>query len=341
MSLIYYIAVSLLLGNYLTKAEIIDISDLSSLESVVDEEVVTEEVKPTRIQESSESSAEEIIDILQPNDEPPEPYAGCGYSNSNSNSSRANEHDTQFSEYAWMVAIYDKKEFIGAGSLIAPNIVLTAAHIIKDHENRNLRIVAGEWDIEKKNESLPELTRAVSKSFLHEQFWTATLQNNIALLVLNMSYSSQPNIRTICLPSPGMQFDLTACKTTAWQQLKEDNYMPTGILQQTDFAMLSKSACSQRLPLTYLNAEKQLDERHLCALNNDQIDSCVSNGGEALLCPMQAAPNRYVQAGILIAGIRCGHGEKYPALFVNTAEFMPWIFSKLGPLNIDLNYYQA
>lgn len=80
--------------------------------------------------------------------------------------SDATQKESQFGEFPWMVALLevksqlngdeietDRKYFCG-GSLIEPNVVITAAHCVSKKRETDLIVRAGEWDSKTTNEVL-------------------------------------------------------------------------------------------------------------------------------------------------------------------------------------------
>lgn len=226
-----------------------------------------------------------------------------------------------------MVEIRDNNVLIGGGSLIAPDIVLTLARLFHNSTMDNLRVVAGEWDTESEQEVLPHLSRSVASIIKHPEFDGRS--NDIALVVLRIGFSSQPNIRTICLPTPVTVIDHGVCLSAAWTN--KGNGKPT----KSQFQIQTQNVCELRL-----HSVVRSNPTTLCAIpieDSTSIRSVVVNSGAALVCPMKGNPNRYTQTGIVI-GIFNEPGLE-SAVFVNVTQFMPWIFKNLGPLNTDLKYY--
>lgn len=58
--------------------------------------------------------------------------------------------------------------YVGGGSLIHPNVVLTAAHYVAT--NNSFRIRAGEWDTQTTKEIYPHQERVVDSKEIHANF---------------------------------------------------------------------------------------------------------------------------------------------------------------------------
>lgn len=80
-----------------------------------------------------------------------------------------------------MVAILKEEEVLKqilnvyqcGGSLIAPNVVLTAAHCVNTFadEPQKLKIRVGEWDTQTKNEVYPHQDRNVLEVICHKEYY--------------------------------------------------------------------------------------------------------------------------------------------------------------------------
>lgn len=236
---------------------------------------------------------------------------------------KTSEDETQFAEFPWMVAILNTT-FTAAGSLIAPNIVLTVANPFRNLTADTLTVVAGEWDLKNEDEIVPHINRSVESIIIHEKF--DGFVYNIALLVLKVSFGRQPNIGNVCLPTQGATFDISKCLSTAWS-----NY--EGKPKKIYFEPKSREECARSLPKFYKNDDGNIDPSLSCTSLLKTISANGLNSGAALVCPMHGEPRRYTLAGITLGYV----GREY--IFVNMTHLMPWIYRNLGPRRTPLNYY--
>jgi len=98
------------------------------------------------------------------------------------------ESFTNPGEWPWAVLIYDGDKYIGAGALIDNNVVVTAAHKVRDYTSSgSLSVILGDWNPNTRDEKeeYPELRMTVDCVRLHpEADLDNTLANNVAVLRL-------------------------------------------------------------------------------------------------------------------------------------------------------------
>ncbi|XP_034472516.1 phenoloxidase-activating factor 2-like [Drosophila innubila] len=249
--------------------------------------------------------------------------------------------EAEFGEYPWMVAIMlasdEEPEYIGGGSILAPNVVLTSAHKVQKCNPDELVIRAGDWDLKTNLEIYPHVDRSVKQMILHDRFSRDSRQYNIALLVLTMSFSSNPHIAPICLPSSSDSFHYSDCIVTGWGKRSQNSSDYPHILKEITVPFLPRKTCNDQLRKP-LGSNFVLDETSVCAGGERGVDSCLGDGGSPLVCPIKGHPNRYYQVGIVAWGLGCGK-ENVPAVYTNVPYLYPWIIQELKKLNVDSRYY--
>ncbi|XP_013113565.1 phenoloxidase-activating factor 2 isoform X2 [Stomoxys calcitrans] len=276
---------------------------------------------------------------------PPVLHGGCGWRNKDGVGYRVigdNDHESQFGEFPWMVAILRTEDAAGeiihlydcGGSLIAANVVLTASHCVINREANQLVVRGGEWDTQNTNEILPHVDKRVREIIRHEKYNKGALYNDVALLILEDPFNWQENIRPICLPEPNTNFDRSRCYATGWGK---DKFSRDGeyqvILKKIDLPIVPQDTCQQQLRQTRLGLYFNLHESFVCAGGEKGKDTCKGDGGSPLVCPVPGSPDRFYQVGIVAWGVGCAE-ENIPGVYANIPHLRPWISEKLSARGI-------
>ncbi|KAM8716513.1 hypothetical protein ACLKA7_003395 [Drosophila subpalustris] len=280
--------------------------------------------------------------ITEPSQKP-DPNLKCGLRNTNQGAGDQ-EKLANFSEFPWVVAIFantenTEKRFIGGGSILTPNMVLTAAHIVCINRTSELIVRAGEWDTQTESEPYPHQERDVLERICHENFNSGNLHNDIAVLNLRSELYLNHHIMPICLPRAFEYPVVERCLVAGWG--KETFMEPAparNILRKVDLPILNHSICQQQLRKTRLSKYFDLHESFTCAGGEKDLDSCTGDGGSPLFCPIVDHPGQYFQLGIVAWGLSC-NTENVPAVYANVLHLLPWIHNILSSLSANPNYY--
>merc|ERR1711936_1166765 len=153
----------------------------------------------------------------------------CGRRNNNGLGVRIqgfSESESQFGEWPHMCAILhstpleEEAGYAGepetvnlyqcGGSLIAPGVVLTAAHCVDKFRQSagELKVRCGEWDTQHETEPKPHQDRQVEVLEIHPEFEARNLRNDFAVLFTTEEFVLDSHIDTACLPQPGGKFKL-------------------------------------------------------------------------------------------------------------------------------------
>merc|ERR1712001_561198 len=281
---------------------------------------------------------------------PPPPkvkyFPQCGRRNNNGLGVRIqgfSESESQFGEWPHMCAVLHEKPleqeggysgepqtvnlYQCGGSLIAPGVILTAAHCVVrfQQEPTKLKIRCGEWDTQNQTEPRPHQDRYVQNLDIHPEFNPRNLANDWAVLYTAQNFDLQAHIDTVCLPQPEELFDFQTCFATGWGK---DEFGAAGnyqvVLKEIDLPVVGHDQCEASLRTTRLGKRFQLDDSFICAGGVDGKDTCKGDGGSPLVCQSKFDPTSYVQAGIVAWGIGCGE-DNTPGVYASVSKGVCWI----------------
>lgn len=231
-------------------------------------------------------------------------------------------------QFPWIVALLESRHFLGGGSLVTENCVLTAAHLLLNKSEENILVRAGAWDLTVNEWPIAE-SRSVARIILHSEFSRYTGANNVALIVLKSSFQAKPHIGFICQPRPGMIFDHHRCVVSGWGKVtnRDTGFSPR--LKRISLPIVDRATCQARLRRTRLGKDYQLHTSLICAGGETNMDACEGNGGSPLMCPIAGQPTQYELAGIVNGGVGCGDRD-VPGLYTSVPEMKPWIDNQLN-----------
>jgi len=248
---------------------------------------------------------------------------------------------TQFAEWPHMCAILRKSQqngreinlYVGGASLIAPGILLTAAHVFKTPGSpeivdfSKIKVRCGEWDTQQQIEPQKHVDRFAKHISFHPSFDSKNLQNDFALIHVQDEFPLTQHINTMCLPDPiydDDSYDHSDCFATGWGK---DKFGSDGeyqvILKQVQMDVVRHDQCEDKFQESRLGRNFKLDDSFICAGGQPGKDTCKGDGGGPLVCPSKSNPGQYEQAGIVAWGLGCG--SETPGVYADVTKALRFI----------------
>ncbi|XP_033151476.1 phenoloxidase-activating factor 2 [Drosophila mauritiana] len=259
---------------------------------------------------------------------------GCGMSNANGllMIEGITTDQARPAQYPWVVALVHNGMYLGGGSLIQPNVVLTAAHRLSSVES-GLAVRAGDWDLASDLETFSSELREVTRVVIHEGFNFTLGANNLALLFLKSPFKLSDHIRTICLPTQNKSFEGRRCTVAGWGKMRFEDQRYSTVMKKVELPVVNRTVCENLLRSTRMGVNYQLPENIICAGGEMRRDACTGDGGSALFCSIGGENSGvYEQAGIVSWGIGCGQ-QSIPATYTEVSKFTNWIAEKVLPFD--------
>lgn len=221
--------------------------------------------------------------------------------------------------------------YVCVGSLVAPNLVLIAAHDVEELNETDLLVRAGEWNMQIGSEPEPHVERNVKTIVIHDNYDNSSKQFDIALLILNRSFELGPLISTINLPSADMNFDYSRCIVAGWGKRRQTDEDSSAILKKLDVSVVQRETCQNQLQ-EFLNLSYfELHSSFICAAG-DVENPCDGDAGAPLMCPVVGSSNHYELMGVLSSTSECST-RNAPAVYINVPMVQSWITTNLIKAN--------
>jgi len=231
------------------------------------------------------------------------------------------EKSTSFGEWPFVCLLYQNDNLLGGASLIAPGVVLTAAHKIEDADYNDIRVVCGDWDIEKDGPELyPHQERSAASLSIHPQYNKKNFENNLALVHLSEDFVLDKHLDTICLGTEEFGREenhlQSGCVVMGWgsraelDPSKKERGFQSILEAASNVPIVPNDQCETKVRSYPGYGTYKLHDTLLCAGGENDVDSCEGDGGGPLACPHPTEKDRFVLAGVTTAGLGPGCGVK-------------------------------
>jgi len=220
-------------------------------------------------------------------------------------------------ELPYQVGLYRSSgSFFCGGSLIANDVVLTAAHCTNNQAANSIEVRLG--DHQRNSNSGNEVSRTPTQNIVHENYAPLAIDNDVALLVIpSVSYNNY--INSVCQPgrSNGDDYAGEDGLISGWGTTSEGG-ATSQVLRAVCAEILTNDACKA----TGYNPNGITDAM-ICAgdIANGGVDACQGDSGG----PMAVNNNGAMEVvGITSWGNGCAR-PNYPGVYSNVPYLKSWI----------------
>ncbi|KAM5282533.1 transmembrane protease serine 11B-like [Hipposideros larvatus] len=229
-----------------------------------------------------------------------------------------NGKNTLAGAWPWQASMQWKGQPSCGASLISSRWLLSAAHCFVTKNNSEDWTVNFGTIVNK-----PYMTRKVQNIIYHENYSTAGVHDDIALVQLTEEVSFTKYVRRICLPEAKMKLsENDSVVVTGWGTLSMNGPVPK-ILQQAFVKIIDNKVCNAPYALS-----GWVTENMLCAgFMSGEADACQNDSGGPLA--YADSRNTWHLVGIVSWGDGCAKKNK-PGVYTRVTAYRDWITSKTG-----------
>ncbi|KYO28544.1 serine protease 55 [Alligator mississippiensis] len=222
----------------------------------------------------------------------------------------------QAGEFPWQVSIQSHGRHFCGGMIISSWWILSAAHCFEDEAPPDLTVAVGVVNLKSHQREMKKLDKLI----VHEDFNKLTLDNDIALLLLDSPIRLNEHKVPVCLP---LIHDLRTwknCWVAGWgTTVAGDKTKTTTMLQKVEMQLISQKQCAQWI--------SQLTDNMLCAgYEEGGKDACQGDSGGPLVCTYGNI-RRWFAVGIVSWGQNCAERHS-PGMYTIIINYLFWIQKK-------------
>ncbi|XP_025957772.2 serine protease 55 [Dromaius novaehollandiae] len=220
--------------------------------------------------------------------------------------------DANAGDFPWQVSIQSKGRHFCGGTIISSWWILTAAHCFVKELPPDLTVVVGGIDLSHKLEK-----KKLDSLILHENFDSESMENDIALILLDSPIQLNEQKMPICLPFISDLHVWKDCWVAGWgTTLAGISVAASQVLQKVEVKLISREQCLEWIP--------QLADGMLCAgLEEGGKDACQGDSGGPLVCTHGNTMKWFV-IGIVSWGEGCGEKQS-PGIYTAVYSYLDWI----------------
>ena len=222
--------------------------------------------------------------------------------------------------FSYAVSLSDHIGHFCGGSLIAKDVILTAAHC----QGGNYNVVLGRHDVDDNDGEVI----AMKKELPHPNYDSSSTNNDFMLVFLDSAVTAT-NVDLVTLNSDSSAPDVgDAVTVMGWGDvdIRDDVSKLSDVLMNVQVNVISNQECDDSegtIDGYYDNYNDQITKEMLCAkVDGGGEDSCQGDSGGPLV--IKGANSQDVQVGVVSWGIGCA-SEHFPGVYARVSRAYDWI----------------
>lgn len=237
-------------------------------------------------------------------------------------------------EFPWQVGIWKDggeffEEFFCGGTIVRPNIVITASHCVENIWTDEIKLKFGDHITAGPQKTKGVVTMKAELIKMHPKYNSDTVDNDIAIIKLKGNVAYSRKIQPACLPTSSDDIDVNTdgknCWITGWGKTKGGWTDPSTILQKAKMPIISKATCKEK---NQKESPTEITDNMVCAGPGPDsgVSGCQGDSGGPLVCQKNKL---WILHGVVSWGDKlCRSKEKY-TVFSRVTHMRNWIWQTI------------
>lgn len=232
-------------------------------------------------------------------------------------------------EWPWQVVLLVDGSVWCGGSLLAPDVVLTAAHCTDGQDADQFEVLAGSIDLDEEDVGQRS---AVAEIDQNEDYDDTELTSDLSLLMLETPFELNDDVQLVQLADE----EQTAALAEDGDVAFVTGFGATGETENASDELLEaelQTYDDARCEALYReDGDDVFGETQVCAgVDRGHIDACYGDSGGPLVVPVDDERTAWLQIGIVSWGAGCGQPHR-PTVYTQVSAFADWLGARgVGP----------